>query len=96
LLVKDIDNILQLCEPHMLSVDMLPTSLDALDCGLPSHDGFLFLSEPLNFLLDSDQLFLLCCYFFFLFGFFVPIMDLDLFRLCLPLDYLYWRRCSQR
>jgi hypothetical protein len=79
LLVKDINSILQLCEPRPLSVDMLLASLGALDCSLPSHDVLLLLSEPLNFLLDSDQLFLPYCFFFF--GFFVPIMDLDLIKL---------------
>jgi hypothetical protein len=93
LLVKDIDSILQLHKPRPLSVDMLPMSLGALDYGLPSPDGLLFLLEPLNFLLDFGQLFLLC--FFFFFVFFVPIMDLDLIRLYLSLDYLCWRRCSQ-
>jgi hypothetical protein len=66
---------------------MLLASLDALDYSLPSHDGLLFLSKHLNFLLDSGQLFLLYCCFFF-FGFFVLIMDLDLMKLCLSLDYL--------
>jgi hypothetical protein len=66
---------------------MLPMSLDVLDCSLPSHDRLLFLPEPLNFLLDSGQLFLLCCYFFF-FSFFIPIMDLDLIKLYLSLHYL--------
>jgi hypothetical protein len=87
LLAKDIDSITQLREPRLLSIDMLPTSLRALDWSLPSHDGVLFLPEHLNFLLDSGQLFLLCCCVFFV-GFFVPIMDLDLIRLCLSLDYL--------
>jgi hypothetical protein len=73
---------------------MLPVSLNALDCSLPSRDGLLFLLEPLNFLLDSGKLFLLCCCFFF-FSFFVPIMDLNLMNLSLSLDYLCWRRCSR-
>jgi hypothetical protein len=53
-LVKDIESILQIRKPHPLSVDMLPASLSALDCSLSSHDGLLFLPEPLNFLLDSS------------------------------------------
>jgi hypothetical protein len=94
LLVKDIDTILQLHEPHPLSVDMLPVSLSALDYNLPSLDGVFLLPDHLNFLLDSSQFFLLCRFFFFFFGFFVPIMDLDLIKLCISLDYLCWRRCS--
>jgi hypothetical protein len=93
LLMKDIDSILQLCEPHPLSVDMLSASLGPLVC-LPSHDGLLFLPKHLHLLLDSSQLFLLYCCFFF-FGFFVPIMDLDLIRLRLSWDYLCSQRCSQ-
>jgi hypothetical protein len=92
LLVKDIDSILQLHEHRPLSIDMLPMRLSAMDYNLPSHDGLLFLLEPLNFLLDSGQLFLLCCFFFF--GFFVLIMDLDLIKLGPSLNYLCWRRCS--
>jgi hypothetical protein len=87
LLEKDIDSILQLRESRPLSVTMLPVGLGALHCGLPSHDGLLFLLKLLNFLLNSSQLFVLCCCFFF-FSFFIPIMNLDLIRLCLNLDYL--------
>jgi hypothetical protein len=54
LLAENIQVVLHLCEPHSLSVDILPMSFSALHRGLPSQNGFLFLSEPLNRLLDSD------------------------------------------
>jgi hypothetical protein len=80
LLVKDVDGILQLCEPRPLSVDLLSISFDALSNYLPSHDGFLFLLEPLYFLLDPDQLLLLYCGFIF-FSFLIPVLHLDLIKL---------------
>jgi hypothetical protein len=52
LLVKVIDSTLQLCELRSLSVDVLYMSFGALCDGLPSHDGFLFLPEPLYFQLN--------------------------------------------
>jgi hypothetical protein len=51
LLIKDVDGVLQFCEPCPLSVDVLPSGLSTLSSFLPSHDGFLLLTEPLNFLL---------------------------------------------
>jgi hypothetical protein len=33
---------------------MLPSRFSALSCCLTHHDGVLFLTEPLNFLLDED------------------------------------------
>jgi hypothetical protein len=48
-----------------------------LSCCLPPHDGFLFLTEPLNFLLDSNQ-FLLLFYDFVFIRFFIPVLHLDL------------------
>jgi hypothetical protein len=53
LLTEDTEGVLHLCEPRSLPVDDLPVSFSALNCGLPSQYGLLFLSEPLNFLLDS-------------------------------------------
>jgi hypothetical protein len=53
LLVEDFEVILHFCEPRSFYVDVLSTSFDTLYCGLPSKDGFLFLSEPLDLLLDS-------------------------------------------
>jgi hypothetical protein len=53
-LLKDIDGVLQLCEPCSLLVDVLLSSFSKLsDCLVP-HDGFLFLLEPFYFLLDPD------------------------------------------
>jgi hypothetical protein len=56
LLAKDVDSVLYLCEPCSLSlsIDVLPLSFEVLDCRLPPHDGFLFLTEPLILLLDSE------------------------------------------
>jgi hypothetical protein len=72
LLVKDVDGVLQFCEPCPLSVNVLSASFDALSDCLPSHDGFLLILEPLYLLLYPDQLFLLCCS-FVLFYFLIPI-----------------------
>jgi hypothetical protein len=53
LLVKNVKGILHFCESRSLSVEVLSTSFGTLDYGLPSQNGFLFLPEPLNLLLDS-------------------------------------------
>jgi hypothetical protein len=52
-LVEDFKVVLHLCEPRSFSTDVLSASFGTLHCGLPSSDGFLFLLEPLNLLLDS-------------------------------------------
>jgi hypothetical protein len=54
LLAENVQVILHLCEPRSLPVDGLPVSFGTLNYSLPSHNGFLFLLEPLNLLLDSD------------------------------------------
>jgi hypothetical protein len=89
LMMENVEGVLQLGEPRLLSVDVLPMGLGALDCSLCSQDGFLFLSKHLKFLLDSGQLLLLYCCFVFL-GFFIPVMDLDLIELCVSLSHAYW------
>jgi hypothetical protein len=53
LLAEDVQVVLHLCEPCSLPVDGLPVSFGELHCGLSSQNGFLFLPEPLNVLLDS-------------------------------------------
>jgi hypothetical protein len=68
---------------------MLLLSFGMLSDGLPSHDVFLFLSEPLYFLLDPDQLLLLYSSFIF-FSFLLPILHLDLIKLSVALSDLYW------
>jgi hypothetical protein len=73
LLAKDVDDILQFCEPCLLSVNVLSVSFDTLSDCLPSPDGFLLLPEPLYLLLYPDQLFLLC-YNFVLFCFLIPVL----------------------
>jgi hypothetical protein len=67
LLVEDANSILQLCKPHALPVDVLPPSFGVLSDFLSSHDGLLFLPQPLYFLLDPDQLTLINFGFFFFF-----------------------------
>jgi hypothetical protein len=89
LLTENGEGVLYLSELRSLSVNVLLVGLDVLDCNLSSQDGFLFLPEPLNFLLDSGQFLLLCCYFIFL-GFFIPIMVLDLIELCVSLSHACW------
>jgi hypothetical protein len=84
LLAKDVNNVLQLREPHVLSVDVLPVSLGALDYGLSSHDRLLLLLKPLNFLLDSGRLFHFCFCFFFDF----LVLVKDMIEIYLSLDYL--------
>jgi hypothetical protein len=64
-------------------------SFDVLRNRLSSHDRFLFLSEPLYLLLDPNQLFLLCCGFVF-FSFLVPVLHLNLIKLDIALNDLYW------
>jgi hypothetical protein len=49
---------------------VLPLSFGALSDCLSSHDGILFLPEPLYFLLDPDQFLLL-----------YPVLHLDLIKL---------------
>jgi hypothetical protein len=88
LLAKDIASILQLRELRLFSVDMLSTSFSVLCDGLPSHDGFLFMSEPLYFLLNPGQLLFFCCG-FILFGLLIPILYLDLVELSVTLNILY-------
>jgi hypothetical protein len=73
---------------------VLVSSLGVLGCFLPPHDGFLLLTEPLNFLLDSDQFLLLLCSIIFI-GFFILVLHLNLFKLDIALDDLYWRRCPR-
>jgi hypothetical protein len=88
LLVKDIDSILQLHDPHSLSVHVLASSFSTLSDGLPSHNGFLFLLKPLYFLLSPGQLLLFCCGVIF-FNFLVPILHLDLVELNITLNILF-------
>jgi hypothetical protein len=54
LLTEDVQVVLHLYEPCSLPVDILHVSFNALNCNMPSQNGFLFLSEPLNLLLDSS------------------------------------------
>jgi hypothetical protein len=94
LLPKDIDSVLQLCEPCSLLVDALPPSFDVLSYCMAPHDGFLFLLEPLYFLLDSDQFLVIYSSFDFL-SFLMPVLHLDLIRLGVTVNDLKWRRCPR-
>jgi hypothetical protein len=67
-------------------VDVLSASFDALSNCLSSHDGFLFLLEPLYFLLDPGQLLLHCGFIFF--RFLILVLHLDLVKLGVALKYL--------
>jgi hypothetical protein len=53
LLAEGVQVVLHLLEPRSLSVNIFPTSFSTLHRGLPSQNGFLFLSESFNFLLDT-------------------------------------------
>jgi hypothetical protein len=85
LLVKDVNGILQFCQPCTLPVDVLPSSLDTLGGCLSSHDGHLFLLTPLYFLLDPDHLVVLNRG--LIFFCFVPVFDLDLVELGVALNH---------
>jgi hypothetical protein len=63
-------------------------SFSALSEGLPSRDGFLFLPEPLYFLLNPSKLLLFCCD-FIIFSFLVLILHLDLVELSVALNILH-------
>jgi hypothetical protein len=87
LLAEHINGVLQLREPCSLLVDVPPSSLDALgDCLVP-HDRFLFLPEPLYFLLNPIQLLLFYSSFDFL-SFLIPILCLNLTELGVTMDDL--------
>jgi hypothetical protein len=92
LLAKDVNGVLQPYYPCSLSVYVLSPGFGTLNCCLPPHDGFLFLTEPLDLLLDYEHL-LLCS--FILGGFCLPILHLDLLKLSISLDDLYWQRCPR-
>jgi hypothetical protein len=62
---------------------------------LVPHDGFLFLPEPLYFLLDFDQLLLLCNSFYFL-SFLIPFFYLDLITLIVTVNDPKWQWCPRR
>jgi hypothetical protein len=95
LLAEDIQVVLHLCEPRSLPIDVLPVSFDALHCSLPSQDGFLFLPEPLILPLESSELLFLCCCCLF-FNFLIPIIDLDVIKVCIPWKRVYWRRYPRK
>jgi hypothetical protein len=54
LLEKDLDGVLELCEPCPFFVDMLPCGFGTLSCYLSPCNDFMFLMEPLNLMLDSS------------------------------------------
>jgi hypothetical protein len=58
LLAKDIKNTLELHKSCPFSVNVLPSSFGTLSCYVPSGDGFLFLTEPFNLLMNSSELYL--------------------------------------
>jgi hypothetical protein len=92
LLLKDIDSVLQLCKLCSLLVDVLPPGFSVLSDPLVPHYGFLFLPEPLYFLLDSNQFLLLYNSSNFL-SFLIPVLHLDLIRLRVIVNDLRRRSC---
>jgi hypothetical protein len=88
LVVKGLNGLLEICKSCSFSVDVLPSSFNTLNYCLPPPDGFMFLMKPLNLLLDSEQLFLFCSFFFK--GFFLPLLYLDLLDLDVSVNDLYW------
>jgi hypothetical protein len=91
LLLKDIGSVLQLYEPCSLLVDALLLGFSILsDCLVP-HYGFLFLLEPLYFLLDFDQFLLFYNSSEFLI-FFVPVLYLNSIGLRVVVNDLRRRR----
>jgi hypothetical protein len=91
LLVDDIDIILEFFKLCLLPINVMPSSFGPLGCCLHPYDDFLFWVEPLDFLLDPSQLFLLCSFIFMVFIF--PIFYLDFLKLDIALDDLYQQRC---
>jgi hypothetical protein len=77
-----------------LSVNMLPFGFSAPNYCLAPCDDFLFLTKPLDLLLDSTQLLLF--YSFVFKGFIFLVLHLNLLELCIILNDLNWRRCPQR
>jgi hypothetical protein len=65
---------------------VLPLGFGALDRCFPPHDGFMFLVEPLNLVLDFEQLLLDI---FVFEGFFFLVLQLNLLKLDISLDDLY-------
>jgi hypothetical protein len=94
LLAKDLDGVLELRKSCSFSVNMLSSGFCMLNYWLPPLDGFLFLTEPLDLLLDSRQLLLF--YSFIFKGFIFPVLHLDLLEVYILLNDLNWRTCSQR
>jgi predicted CDP-diglyceride synthetase/phosphatidate cytidylyltransferase len=86
LVAKDLNNVLELCKSCPFSVYVLPLCFGPLGYCLSPHDGFLFLTESLDLLLDSEQLLLFCGFIFE--GFFFSVFHLKLLGICILLDYL--------
>jgi hypothetical protein len=86
LLAKDLDSVLELRESCPFSIDVLPSGFGTLSCCMPPCNGFLFLTKPLDLLLDSSQLLLFCSFVFE--SLFFPIFHLNLLELCVVLDDL--------
>jgi hypothetical protein len=93
LAAQDLNSVLELRKSCSFYVYALPPCFDMLDYCLPPRDRFLFLTEPFNFLLDSEQHFLFCG--FFLISFLLLVLYLILLDLNISLDDLYRRRCPQ-
>jgi hypothetical protein len=92
--MKDLDIVLELRESCSLSVYVLSSGFGSLCCGLSARDGFLPLMKSLYLLLNPGQL---CfCYDFIIESFIFLVFHLNLLKLCISLNDLKRRRCSQR
>jgi hypothetical protein len=90
-LVKDLDVVLELREPCLLSVYVLPSGFGTLNYDVSVSDSFMFLMEPFNLLLNPSQF---CLFHNFIFECFIfPIFNFNLLELCISLDDLNRRRC---
>jgi hypothetical protein len=91
-LPEHIDSILPLRKVFSLMVDVLSSGFSMLSDCLALHYGFLFLSEPLYFLLDSNQ-FLLSYSRFAFPSLLIPVLHMDLIKLGVIMNDLRQRRC---
>jgi hypothetical protein len=89
LLVKNVNGVPELLEYCPFSINILSSGFGVLSYYMPSSDGFLFLTEPFNLLMNSSVLFLFCGFVFR--GFVLPILNLEVLEFCVLLDYLNWR-----
>jgi hypothetical protein len=64
LLAKGVNSMLELCKFCPFSINVLSSTFGMLSCCLPSGDGFMFLTDPFNLLLNSSKLYFFCGFVF--------------------------------